>query len=391
MVFTMAVSSLKWRVTEITNCPICLEEIVNAKSLPCLHSFCQKCLEDYCEDKLFGQSAKCPICRKEFTVPENGIHGLPHNFFLESLTDAKKWTGDEEGEILCDVCVKEDVHVDQLDSVPEASVYCIDCCQKLCKPCSRPHKRWTGGPHQLRDLGAHGMSELPLMQQHRSHCEKHKLKLIELYCFECKMNLCMKCFAVSHTQHKCGEIEQVADEFNKRIDVSIKQVRQQICEVNSVIAKTEAKATIIHAAAEKVENEVTQKCEKMKQLIDAKAQELQEEIRKLHTVAMKDIDAQRDSLQLALVAMESYTEYATVLRTKGSHADVTMFAEKLHDRASELLENHSKTENTDKCSALTVEFTPSHIVEEWVQTGENIIGSIRYLMAMPGILAHKVS
>jgi len=366
-----------------------LEEVVSAKSLPCLHSFCQKCLEGYCEGKLSGQSTKCPVCRKEFTVPENGIHGLPHNFFLKSLTDAKKWTaGEERGEMLCDVCVKEDA--DELDSVPEASVYCTDCCQKLCKPCSRPHKRWIGGPHQLRDLGAHGKSELPVLQQRRSHCEKHKLKLIELYCFDCKMNLCMKCFAVSHTQHKCGEIEQVADEFNKHIDADIKQVRQQICEVNSVIAKTEAQATIIRTAAAKVENEVAEKCEKLKQLIDTQAQELQQEIRKLKTVAVKDIDAERDSLQLALVAMESYTEYATVLRTKGSHADVTMFGEKLHSRASELLHIHSKIEKSDECSALTVAcFTPSHIVEQWVQTGDNIIGSMDYLLAVPGTLLHQ--
>jgi len=133
----MAVSDLKWRVNEITTCPICLEEVVNAKSLPCVHSFCQKCLEGHCKGRSSGQSANCPVCRKEFTVPEGGVLSLPHNF-LTNLVEAKKCTAGEDGEILCDVCMKEDE--DEPSTVPVASVYCIDCCQKLCKPCSRPHK-----------------------------------------------------------------------------------------------------------------------------------------------------------------------------------------------------------------------------------------------------------
>jgi len=204
--------------------------------------------------------------------------------------------------------------------------------------------------------------------------------------------MCIKCFAVSHTQHKCGEIKQIADEFSKHIDVDIKQVRQRIYEFNYLLADAEACAAIIYTAAEKVENEIIENCEKMKQLIDMQMQQLKQEVRSLQAVAMKDIDAKKDSLQLALVAMESYTEYATALKSKGSYNDVTVCAEKLRDRAGELLQTYSKAKKSDECCAAFVAFTPSHVVEELVQTGENIIGNIGCnTPAVAGILVLKIN
>lgn len=369
----MAVSKLKWRVTEIATCPICLDEFVEAKSLPCVHSFCLKCLEGHCKDKSPGQSVDCPVCRTKFVVPENGIPGLPHNFFLKNLIDAKKATGDEVGErhreVPCDVCMKEEA--DELDTVPPASVYCVDCCQKLCKPCSRPHKLWIGGPHQLRDLATVGKTEL--LQQHRNRCEKHEFKFIELYCFDCRVNLCMKCFAVGHTQHKCGEIEQVADEFCKHIDTDIKLVQQRLYEFTAAMATADSQCANFIASAERVENEVVEIGEKLKRMIDKHVNEVQQEVQNLKSATIKEIEAQKDRLSLALMTLESYTEYAMQLKAKGSYSDVTMAADKLHSRANELLKTFV---SPDTYHAPTVAFMQCHVLNQLVSSGQNVIGSM---------------
>jgi len=370
----MAVSKLKWCVTEITTCPVCLEEYFDAKSLPCVHSFCLKCIEGHCKDKLPGQSADCPVCRTEFKIPENGIVGLPHNFFLKNLVDAKKGTGEIDSGALCDVCVKEDA--DELDVVPAATVYCVECNQKLCKPCSRTHKRYSGGrSHQLRKLADIGKSELLL--QRRSRCEKHELKLIELYCFDCKENLCMKCFAVSHRHHKCGEIEQVADDLSEHIDADIKQVQQRLYTFTAAMSKVEDQSANFHANAEKIENEIAETGEKLKQLVDKCVNNLQQYVRQFKAANMKDIDDQKGRLSLALVAMESYTKYATELKNKGSHSDITTAAAKLHSRANELLQTYVVPD--DCCAPPKVAFTPSHNVDDLVQNGQGIIGCVNII------------
>lgn len=379
----MAASKLKWRVTEIATCPICLDEFVEAKSLPCVHSFCLKCIEQHCRNSAPGQSANCPVCRAEFKIPQNGICGLPNNFFLKNLVDAKKDMYEEGGEVVCDVCVKD--NASELDVVPAAVVYCLDCCQKLCRPCSRPHKMWSGGPHQLREMADIGETED--LQQRRSRCEKHEFNFIELYCFDCKVNLCMKCFAIGHTRHKCGEADQVADEFSKHIDADVKQVRQQLYEFTAAIAKAEERSTNFCADVEKVESEVVEMAERLKRLIDKHVDEVQQQVRELKAVTVKDIDAQKDSLSLALVAMESYAEYATELKKKGSHADVIMAADKLHSRANELLQTYVIP---DQCYIPAVVFTPSHTVDDLLHTGQNIIGSLGATAnALPGVLCHS--
>ncbi|KAL3891830.1 hypothetical protein ACJMK2_004076 [Sinanodonta woodiana] len=56
-------------------CSICLDEFTFPRQLPCLHSFCEHCLQDYIianagsNDAAF-EEFMCPICRA-VTVPAN--------------------------------------------------------------------------------------------------------------------------------------------------------------------------------------------------------------------------------------------------------------------------------------------------------------------------------
>jgi len=56
-------------------CSICTEVFTDPRVLPCGHIFCIHCLQSYCKDK--QPSKPCPLCRREFTIPDNGIPGLP--------------------------------------------------------------------------------------------------------------------------------------------------------------------------------------------------------------------------------------------------------------------------------------------------------------------------
>ena len=62
--------------TDLTTCPICLEQFDNPKALPCLHTFCLKCLQDYFKDQRSGDEVQCPMCRKEFQIPASGLDVL---------------------------------------------------------------------------------------------------------------------------------------------------------------------------------------------------------------------------------------------------------------------------------------------------------------------------
>ena len=71
------------------NCPACLSPYQVPKLLPCLHTFCQKCLQrcsEELEDKE-GKKIKCPLCRSECDVPTGGVDG-----FLDEVELMAFWT-----------------------------------------------------------------------------------------------------------------------------------------------------------------------------------------------------------------------------------------------------------------------------------------------------------
>jgi len=94
-------------VDDITTCAICLENFDNPKSLPCLHTFCFKCIDHHCAGKRPMQTVSCPTCREEFYIPPNGVAGLKRNFYVEGLIGIHKDARHSESDVLCEVCALE--------------------------------------------------------------------------------------------------------------------------------------------------------------------------------------------------------------------------------------------------------------------------------------------
>lgn len=59
--------------SHLVHCPICFEVFTNPRALPCLHTFCQMCLEEYIAATAsrgqLNPSFQCPVCRREISPP----------------------------------------------------------------------------------------------------------------------------------------------------------------------------------------------------------------------------------------------------------------------------------------------------------------------------------
>ncbi len=69
-------------------CAICLEILAKPKALPCLHSFCERCLEDHYSttQKKGKDSVECPTCRETTKIAE-GVRSLKDDFKVNSLIE----------------------------------------------------------------------------------------------------------------------------------------------------------------------------------------------------------------------------------------------------------------------------------------------------------------
>src|SRR5664279_4160388 len=117
-------TSMKKQLEDITDCPICTETYHDPRTLPCLHTFCIKCVEGFSRGKYPGDSVACPMCRKEFVVSESGIKGLPKNFFIEQLKQLKELSATEFTASTCEGCYTDDVDPKK---TKDAISFCVEC------------------------------------------------------------------------------------------------------------------------------------------------------------------------------------------------------------------------------------------------------------------------
>ena len=75
------------KLEEQLTCDVCLGYFTNPKTLPCLHSFCQHCLEALPLDKKNEKYISCPTCRHPTELPEEGAGAFPVAFHLNSLQE----------------------------------------------------------------------------------------------------------------------------------------------------------------------------------------------------------------------------------------------------------------------------------------------------------------
>uniref|UniRef100_A0A0X3Q2V6 Tripartite motif-containing protein 2 n=1 Tax=Schistocephalus solidus TaxID=70667 RepID=A0A0X3Q2V6_SCHSO len=78
---------------EFLICKICLDNFKSPKSLACLHTFCQTCIENHISAEVTYNKVTdyhhftCPLCRKRTTLPLGGVKKLPDNFLVSGLAD----------------------------------------------------------------------------------------------------------------------------------------------------------------------------------------------------------------------------------------------------------------------------------------------------------------
>ena len=95
---------------DLTECSICMDTLKKLKALPCLHSFCLECLIKYSDDEDPGTSLPCPLCRRNFVIPDGGLDKLESNFIIEQLVqikqDSKSLSYTPSETKMCRICEK---------------------------------------------------------------------------------------------------------------------------------------------------------------------------------------------------------------------------------------------------------------------------------------------
>ena len=219
MAETLTVSSVHVNLQE---CPVCHEDYVDPKILPCTHLLCQKCVLSWLETK--GNQAGCPLCHRSIlSYTEEGqgdfsasVDALPTDYAMKIKIESQKTLNALN---VCNVCEGDSVAVS----------FCLQCDTKLCRSCSKVHHNLPcSSDHVVEELFSLTAEQLAAKRQFP--CNAHQEKAVELYCSSHEELICFPCAASTH--RKCAGVDEIAG--------SATTLRQEMEEQNKRLRQKEA-------------------------------------------------------------------------------------------------------------------------------------------------------
>ncbi|GAA6219547.1 E3 ubiquitin/ISG15 ligase TRIM25-like, partial [Lates japonicus] len=173
------------------NCSICLDVLKDPVTIPCGHSYCSGCIQDYWDQDDYLGIFVCPQCRQNF----NPRPALARNTMLADVVEKFKKTGLQEttttlnqsfaeaDDVECDVCTGRK---------NKALKSCLVCLASYCDVHVQPHYESAAfKKHKL-------VSASKKLQE--TICPRHD-KLLEVYCRTDKQCICYLCLTDEHKGH----------------------------------------------------------------------------------------------------------------------------------------------------------------------------------------------
>ena len=316
-------------VKDITECPICTDMFRNLKMLPCFHTFCLKCIEQYGEAKRPGEALPCPMCRREFNVPTGGLSKLNTNVFIDRLI-AVQSESNANSDAECDVCVK----VGKQGKVV-ASSFCSTCRENLCDECCKIHKsmKITAG-HKLSPVG--DVSGAMREKFEASFCGKHPTKELEFYCQVCKLPICTKCSIINHNFHKICEISDTAEEFKTAFLKYSEDVSRFMMNIKKLSEFAKEQGDSFIHTIENVKSDIIRRGNDIKKMIDRHIADLLGELNSHKSLILKNIESDKEGLRMNMMICDNFKQFCTKVVTEADSVEVVRVADEVKTRAEEV-------------------------------------------------------
>lgn len=212
-------------IESLFNCPICFEILKSPKYLPCLHTFCEECIQSHIETSLQARpsrtSIKCPICRRRMKKPSQDFsprkwtNSLPKNHQLLAFQDI--CDNILRPKILCDSCTKN-------KKKSFANVRCTECNDNLCENCNKLI-------HRVKELALHTIVDSLGNQSEETQsdfetCVVHAGNRIEVYCFDHDQLGCRFCLTNEHKDCKAVLALVIGEKIKKELETPTASNRQ---------------------------------------------------------------------------------------------------------------------------------------------------------------------
>ena len=312
----MDVRTLLDNLYEEVSCSVCMNTFDDPKQLPCLHSFCLRCLKNILRTSGRRDIIKCPDCRRECEVPESGnLEKFPTNFRINSLLDVLAIKECDTSGVKCGNCEERSAQ----------SSYCFHCCAFWCDECVSAHNIIRANKEHrvlaLKDFEDQDISEV---LKRSVFCPRsgHEKRELEFFCKICEAAICNACALIDHDGHAKTLLEEVANERREVLKSSIETEKERLQTMKRKITSFDEKVHNIRENAAYVERGVQQFADKIKSVIEAKKKEMIEEVKKQANESLQRLEVERSENEREMKTTETALEMAETLLKQSPDAEI---------------------------------------------------------------------
>ncbi|XP_076453359.1 E3 ubiquitin-protein ligase TRIM56-like isoform X3 [Babylonia areolata] len=308
---------------EFLTCKICLEGFKSPKSLDCLHTFCEGCIDNHvmseCSYKKYTDYREftCPLCRKRTQLPLGGVKKLPDNFLVSSLGEVVARQRPSKFPF-CDICkLVNRKH-------REATSKCLDCNKLLCKACVDLHR-------DTKVTKDHSLFDCEIEKD--IECKEHQDEVVRFFCEPCETCICVLCTFNEHKDHEITQFSEAVSKYKEDIQnllTACKNKTDVYDKQLEILAKCEG---IIKNAEQRIHDVAIQFIADIR----SREKQLVDELHAMYGSEVMEYVNRKGEMQTNLESLKS-TCSLTELVLKGKDIELLLLKKQVQDKLSCLAE-----------------------------------------------------
>ena len=206
-------------VTQNLKCRKCKKLCQSPKILPCLHYFCQDCIEN---SMISNKRLTCYTCQEE-TPYTSKVSELMTHYPLVDLVQLNKMREQilkYPNDVYCFNCSFSDGN-------RKGNTYCCDCKEIMCRHDKVAHDKYKVSHRSVTidELREEKQLEKFLSDIATIKCKKHPKQDIKYYCVECEQQICDDCGFGEHNTHKKTYLKAALNLFAESVDHKMDELR----------------------------------------------------------------------------------------------------------------------------------------------------------------------
>ena len=334
------------RVEREITCTFCQGLFTEPKTIPCLHTFCEKCIKQM---KNNGETS-CSICGKELACD---VAAIPTNTSTKRLVEIVTKRKSSASNRICGEC----------DDNTVAVMWCVDCENFLCEECYKQHGRMKKlKSHKTRTIEHFNEQSLKgiLGFPKPEYCKDHVTQPLDLYCMTCSSLICRDCTYVDHREHQYSFVNKLADVEREKIKVIATPLKKMLEQVRDGLAKVQEADNDLNNETD-AEVQLKEMYCKLHEMLNKQEKKDLEKVSQVKSSLLGSLQSQRGDLRLLENLIVSCDEFVTKVSTVEESSQLLIHRNDINNTVAELTSQVERTNLEPVCGVENLVLSTSNL------------------------------